>query len=72
MNINKIMWYIMFMLLIIFFIFTLIYTKHTDVKQCKQINKLQSEIEDVWDSIYALDEQYIVLYYDVYKEDNND
>lgn len=32
----------------------------------KEIETLEVEVNDIWQSIYALDEQYIVLFHDVY------
>lgn len=34
-----------------------------------EIKILQTEVNDIWKSIYALDEQYIVLFHDVYNTD---
>lgn len=34
-----------------------------------EIKTLQTEVNDIWESIYALDEQYIVLFHDVYNTD---
>lgn len=34
-----------------------------------EIKILQTEVNDIWKSIHALDEQYIVLFHDVYNTD---